>query len=82
MRLWRDNSIDGEWDLPEEEIARRFLASDWADVAWPLDRALRAFMTDKGKGGLSSVWEDGAAYDRVFDIVLQARCDAREDAPR
>jgi len=80
MRLWRDNSIDGEWELPEDEIARQFLASGWAEITWPLDRALRAFMTDKA--GLSSVWEDIAAYDRVFDIVMQARRDVQRSTQR
>lgn len=72
MKLWKDNRIDQEWELVEEEIADRFLASKWADAEawpWPLDRRLRAFMTEKDDG-LSSVWTDEAAYERVVGIIL------------
>ena len=68
MKLWRDNKIDQEWELPEREIAERFFGSPYADEPVPLDRALRLFIA--APDGLSSVWVDDAAYDRILDIVV------------
>jgi len=79
VKLWKDNRIDGEWELSEQEVADRFLASRWAQESWaqgwPLDRALRAFLTAGPEDeGLASVWDEGEGgttdYDRVFDLVL------------
>lgn len=77
MKLWKDNKISGEWNLPEEEIAERFLSSKYADperCPWRLDRALPAFIGDREPDGLSSVFEGGdPAYERVVDLILEAR---------
>lgn len=66
MKLWRNNRIDGEHELTIYEICDQFEA--WAvrkpRENWPLDRWLREFMTSPD--GLSSVWEDQAAYQQVF----------------
>ena len=77
MRLWRDNKIGGEWNLPEHQVAERFLSSKYGDLdqyPWRLDRALPAFISDREPDGLSSVFEMGdPAYERVVDLILQAR---------
>lgn len=57
MKFWKNNRLDAEFDLPEAEVARLFAESPWADHPWPLDRRLRAFLTDPG-GPVSAMWED------------------------
>ncbi len=32
MKLWRDNKIDAEWELANEEIAQRFWESSWGQL--------------------------------------------------
>lgn len=73
MKLWRNNKIDQEWELSEEEIAKRFLASKFVYYNWPLDRNLRAFMTTPHhEGGLGSVWEDNdPAFVTVVRLVME-----------
>lgn len=77
MKMWKDNKRDGEWEMSDGEIVRRFLASKYGDLdQYPVgaDRALRAFLTDHEPDGLSSVWEPGdSAYGRIVDLVLDAR---------
>jgi hypothetical protein len=74
MKMWKDNKITGEWELADEEIARRFLASEFGNASrypWPLERALSAFITAGEPIGLSSVWEDRAAFDRITDLISE-----------
>jgi hypothetical protein len=76
VKLWKDNRLDGAYELAEQEIADRFLASQFGnpdECPWPLDRALRAFITEHEPDGLSSVFEnDDPGYDRVVHLVLDA----------
>jgi len=72
MKFWKNNRLDGEFDLPEAEVARLFAKSPWADHPWPLDRRLRAFLTDPG-GPVSAVWEDQAAYEEVRRLIQACR---------
>ncbi len=63
MKLWRDNKIDEEWELPNEEIARRFWESSWGkranDSGRPLEYLIRRFVTgDAFNGGLDSAFEE------------------------
>jgi hypothetical protein len=64
MKFWKNNRLDAEFDLPEAEVARLFAESEWADNPWPLDRRLRAFLTDPA-GPVSAVWDDEDAYQEV-----------------
>jgi hypothetical protein len=32
MKLWKDNRLDGEYEASLDELAGRFLLSEWADV--------------------------------------------------
>lgn len=74
MRLWKGNKIDAEWVMSNDDIAAGFLKSKWAqnfELGWPLDRALRAYITDGEPTGLDSVFEDGDLdYDVVYELVL------------
>lgn len=71
MKLWKNNRLDSEYEMSEEDIARGFLASSYAEIPWPLDRKLRLFMASKD--GLSSVWVDDDAYNTVAELVIQLR---------
>lgn len=68
MRLWRNNRIDGEYEMAETDIAAAYFDSEYATIPWPLDRKVRAFMT--ATDGLSSVWLDEGSYERVIDAIL------------
>jgi hypothetical protein len=77
MKLWRNNRRSGEWELSNEDIAARFLASkfgDFDEYPWRVDHALPVFIGDPE--GLSSSFEpDDPDYDRVIDLILEARRD-------
>lgn len=58
MKLWKENRKYGEWELPDEEIAKRFMASRYYQGKDnPICRDLIYFITDKD--GLNSVFEYG-----------------------
>ena len=73
MKLWKNNRTDQEWELSNEEIARRF----WADRAAKgagevghLGKALRCFIVDhEENGGLSSVLDE-SEYDALHEVVF------------
>lgn len=65
MRLWENNRVDQEWELPDEEIIDRFLASDYRERFVNLDRALRFFLANNRPPALNSVWEP-TDYDLLF----------------
>jgi hypothetical protein len=81
MKFWKDNQIAGEFELTIAEVADQFLA--WFDkqegadelrkdsplLDRGLDRLIRWWLT--GKDGLSSTWEDDAAYNKVYDLVYR-----------
>lgn len=82
MKLWKDNKITGEWELPDEEVATRFLASKFGDLdeyPWPLDRALPVFIgANEADGGLQSVFVTDtpdalASYDNVLGLIVEGR---------
>jgi len=81
MKLWKDNRVANEWEMPDQDIVVRFLASKYNDTTaypWPVDRALRIFISDNEPEGLQSVWDEGdPAYDRVLELVTAARRSAR-----
>lgn len=73
MKLWKNNKLSGEYELSEQEIADRFLASKYAEYPWRLDRALGVFIGDNEPDGLALVWGLGdPAYEQVVDLILAA----------
>lgn len=70
VKLWKDNRIDGEWELCLSEIADRFMASPYNSddykLSWPLQRTIRAFITSSD--GLSSVFDE-ADYERIHEAI-------------
>jgi len=81
IRLWKENKPTGAWELSEEEVARRFLASEYAGQlrdTWPLDRALAAFISVPQ--GLNSSWEDRDAFSRIVNriVILERTTDNQE----
>jgi len=72
MKLWRENRLDQEWELSEDEILARFIKSEhfnYYQKGWTLDRALRAFITAlESEGGLNSVFEEDE-YNILLDKV-------------
>lgn len=72
MMFWRNNRLDAQFTRPVTEVAHQFLASRWATVEWPLDRALRAFLGDID-GPISAVWDNQADYDHLADLIATHR---------
>ena len=76
MDLWKDNMVANKWSMETAEIARRFIEYDdrhKLSNGWPLDRCVRAFLTDKeDDGGLQSVFDE-SEYEEVFEACRKAR---------
>lgn len=70
MKLWNNNRLDAEWEMPIEEIAQLYMQSEWPGVLMPLERKLRLFMTSQD-GPISSVWDDEAEFERLLDQVIE-----------
>lgn len=70
VTLWRNNRLDGRWQIQLEDLARQFAASPWADLEWPLPRRIGAFVTD-GADGLSSVFGEDD-YDAIEAACSEA----------
>lgn len=79
MNLYRDNRAGTPATvIPDEELVRQFWASSWADIEWPLDRCLRAFLNaPEAEGGLGMGWgthdDPDGGYAALFDAVFAAR---------
>lgn len=76
MRFWRNNRIDGEFEMSIEDVAALFDQSELADFdahPYSLDRRLRLFLTDPA-GPISAVWTDEDAYD---DLLARVAADQR-----
>lgn len=79
ITLWRDNKIDAEWKCELETIVTKFLqynSRHQLDEHWPLERIIRAFLTDKETdGGLQSVFDE-SDYETIDDACRSAWRDA------
>lgn len=77
MKLWKNNRIDQEWELDDNDIVSRFEASEWSTIEeWPTERRLRAFLTSSEHDGLSSVFEEdefAVLFGRLFDVRRAAK---------
>jgi len=70
MKLWRENRIDQEWESTFEEIYRGYKASEWYDVAYPLERKLALYMTDSKY--LNSTYEKDD-FLKLVDYIIKRR---------
>lgn len=64
--LWKDNRLDGHYQMPVKEIAEQFVKSKiWDETKnhWPLERAVRVFLTTE----LNSVFEE-----KQYPIIHEA----------
>ncbi len=76
MRFWRNNRLDGEFEMPAAEVVELFAASAyWEARGVPLDRRLRLFLTDSA-GPIAAVFEEDD-YAQLFDLVLDAYRDRK-----
>lgn len=75
IKLWKDNKRAQEWTLEAEELAKRFWewnAKERITDTWPLDRCIRAFITDsEAEGGLQSVLDEDQ-YNDIYSTVRNA----------
>lgn len=63
MILFKNNRIDARFEMPNIEIAEKFMKSEFAAIEdWPLRRQLRAFISYAE--GLCSTFEDGEQWER------------------
>jgi len=69
MKLWKDNMLNQEWELSNEEIIKKFVEStqyqDFKEGGLHLRTALSLFISSKS--GLSSVFETDE-----FDALTEA----------
>jgi hypothetical protein len=82
VRFWKNNRLDAEFDMDVADVARMFANSAWAEVLWPTDRKLRAFLTDPA-GPISAVFDTDETYAQLVDLVLESqRRPADRSGPR
>jgi len=77
--MWRDNRADQEWSETTDNLAGQFRQSEqmqWWRKGMPLDRCLRAFLTDPD-GPVHSVWSDDQAYRHLLDTVIEMEREGR-----
>ena len=74
MKMWKENKLDQEWEMDNDDIAIKFwLSKPYRELVascWPLDRAIRAFLTDP-KDGLNSVFDE-KEYEELYDVVRES----------
>jgi hypothetical protein len=75
MKFWRGNRVDAEFDRPIDQVAVQFWnspegSSQLCGSTWPLERSLRAFLTDPQ--GFNAVWDDEDEFGRLFERVRTA----------
>ena len=76
IKLWTDNRSDQLHEIELDHLAQRFVAYDnqhrYTD-SWPLERAVRCFITDDARrGGLQSVFDENQ-YADIHSACRRAR---------
>jgi hypothetical protein len=75
ITLWKGNKRSQEWTIEVEELAKKFWAwnaKERITDTWPLDRCIRAFITDAEKeNGLQSVFNEDQ-YNEIYSTVRNA----------
>ena len=69
MKFWKNNRLDGTFDVPIEQIVALFRASVWWTADLDLDSAVRCFLLD-ADGPVSAVWDE---QTDVAEVCAQAR---------
>ena len=72
MKFWKDNRKDGEWELPNAEVADRFFKSPFAELwkDYQLARVIPMFITaNESEGGLQSVFDHDKDYEEVCELI-------------
>ncbi len=74
MKFWKGNRLDGEFDRDISDVAAQFWVSPYGGShlrgsTWPLERSLRAFLTDQQE--FNAVWEDEAEFGRLLDLTRE-----------
>lgn len=73
IKLWRNNRLDGEWDISSDELIAGFIASGWAaDTAMADYYGSEMRLIDyigNGNGGLSSALVLRSTANRKHDVV-------------
>ena len=75
IRLWKDNKLNQEHEISINDLVTKFWEyEDRHDLvgSWPLERCIRAFITDKeSEGGLQSVFDE-QDYEDIYEAVRDA----------
>ena len=86
MRFYRGNKADAGFDADINDVAQQFWASPMGtcqmtgETQWPLERALRSFLTHPKY--FNSVWEDEDEFDQLFEAVYALRPWKEKYTPR
>lgn len=75
MRFYEDNRTDRPYEVPVRQLADEFVASHWSAVhAWPIERRVNAFLTDRKPCGAWDVndTETRAEYDELITEIVSA----------
>jgi hypothetical protein len=90
MKFWKGNRLDAKFDMPVQAMAEQFVSAIARDEDlklkaeyWPLDRALRGWLTSPG--GFNVSWEDHDDYEDLIEAVriqLHLHAEAMDPAPQ
>jgi hypothetical protein len=75
MQFWTENKIDKEFSWPVQAVADAYCTAvvrqPWKERQenWPLDRALREWLTNPI--GFNASWEDESEYEELLSTVRQ-----------
>lgn len=82
MKMWKGNKTDREWELSNEEIAKRFLASEYAENENRRGTDMNLVLFIANKDGLHSTWEWDEAKGsitgspdmlQILDLIREAQ---------
>ncbi|MQA17759.1 MAG: hypothetical protein GEV09_27960 [Pseudonocardiaceae bacterium] len=75
MRLWKDNKLSGEFEMPTARVAELFEQSSWCAMPWPLARSVAAFLADPD-GPIGAAWDpDDGSFEQLLDAIIDRRQD-------
>jgi hypothetical protein len=74
VKLWRENRVEGEWEISPEEVAKGFWKSPDGESAQKgvnLERCLLGYIgSDEGLHSTFLVSEQQEEWDRVLTLTL------------
>jgi hypothetical protein len=66
ITVWRNNLLDSEEQLSISDLADKYLASVYPNIAMPLERKVSLFLMEE-----NLTWEDRDAFNALCDLISE-----------